>query len=491
MTMTATGRDVVVLGGGLAGLRAASVAAAAGARVTLLEKQDELGGSSALSAGMFWTAPDLTSYQRRVPAGDATLAARIIGAFESDLAAIRGSGVQVDAEPTLGVMGFGLGYSFDVRSYLGVLEARLRAAGGEVRTGVGSFSIEPSSTRRFRVRTEAAGGAEEIDTGAVVLATGGFQASPEHRATHMPGAGARILLRSNPASAGDGMDAALALGGSLAGDLGTFYGHLVPHPVTGFTPEKYMLFSQYYSDHGILVAADGRRFADESRGDEILNQDLAHVEGMTAFLLFDEETRSTYGVSEPFANFGRVDRFELAVSAGARHARAETLEGLVTALGDLGVDAAQLDRTLAGDVTVSHLAAGSVHGAPPTADQLAQLRTGPFYALEVQPAITFTLGGIAIDAEAAVLDPSGARVEGLFAAGADIGGFSSYGYAGGLAPAHITGSIAGQAAAGLTGTGPSRSTPTMLGADRSAVVAGTSPVVAGPESARDGDAGVA
>ena len=68
-----TSRDVVVLGGGLAGLRAASVAAAAGASVTLLEKQDHLGGSSELSAGMFWTAPDLDAYRRRVPDGDTAL----------------------------------------------------------------------------------------------------------------------------------------------------------------------------------------------------------------------------------------------------------------------------------------------------------------------------------------------------------------------------------------------------------------------------------
>ena len=37
---------------------------------------------------------------------------------------------------------------------------------------------------------------------------------------------------------------------------------------------------------------------------------------------------------------------------------------------------------------------------------------------------------------------------GLFAAGADIGGLSNYGYAGGLAPGYITGRWAGTSAAG-------------------------------------------
>lgn len=442
-------RDVVVLGGGLAGLRAASVAAAAGAGVTVLEKQGHLGGSSELSAGMFWTAPDLDAYRRRIPDGDVALAAAVLARYETDLRAIRDSGVAVDPEPTLGVMGFGRGHSFDVRAYLTVLTSWLRRARGEVRTGVRTVAIEPSAARRFRLVTESAAGRGEIHADAVVLATGGFQASREHRGRYMPEVGAHIVLRSNPGSAGDGLDLARSLGAGLAGDLGTFYGHLVPHPVVGFTPDRYMIFSQYYSDHGVLVAADGRRVADESRGDELLTQDLARVDGMTAFLLFDEEVRSTYGISEPFANFGRVDRFRLAVAARARHAVAETLADLVRQLGALGVDAAQLTRTLAGDVEVSHLARRVTHGAPPTGRQLATLRTGPFYALEVQPAITFTLGGIAIGPDAGVLDEAGERIDGLFAVGADIGGFSSYGYAGGLAPAHITGTLAGESVARL------------------------------------------
>ncbi|GAA1655059.1 flavocytochrome c [Georgenia ruanii] len=444
-----TSRDVVVLGGGLAGLRAASVAAAAGASVTLLEKRDQLGGSSELSAGMFWTAPDLDAYRRRVPDGDAHLTARLIGRYEADLQAIRHSGVHVAPEPTFGVMGFGRGYSFDVTAYLTVLTSRLRRARGEVRTGVRTVAIEASTSRRFRLLTESADGRAEIHTDSVVLATGGFQASHEHRGTYMPEVGAHIVLRSNPGSVGDGLDLARSLGAGLAGDLGTFYGHLVPHPVVGFTPDRYMLFSQYYSNHAVMVAPDGRRVSDESRGDELLTQDLAQVDGMTAFLLFDEEVRSTYGISEPFANFGRVDRFRLAVAARSRHAVAETLEDLVQQLGTLGVDAAQLSKTLAGDVEVSHLARRVTRGAPPTRQQLTTLRTGPFYALEVQPAITFTLGGIAIGPDADVRDQAGERIDGLFAVGADIGGFSSYGYAGGLAPAHITGTLAGEAAARL------------------------------------------
>lgn len=440
-------RDVVVIGGGLSGLRAASVAAEGGASVTLLEKQNHLGGSSELSAGMYWTAPDLASYQQRIPNGDLRLATRLIADYETGLSAIRASGVHVDAEATLGVMGFGRGYTFDIGTYLQVLEERLLQSRGEVRTSERIRSVTRSGTRRFRLDTESDDGSHEIHTDAIILATGGFQGSPEHRAAHMPEVGVNILLRSNPGSEGDGLNLALSLGAALAGDLGTFYGHLVPHPVANFTPDRFMHYSQYFSNHGILVAADGRRISDESRGDEILNQDLAEVDGMTAFLIFDEETKSTYGVSEPFANFGRVDRFAFAVQAGARHAKAQTLEELAQQLDALGVDGSQLRRTLAGDIQVSGLAHRVSRSEPPTVQQLEKLRRPPFYALEVQPAITFTLGGIAIDDSTSVLNSVGERIVGLYAAGADLGGFSNYGYAGGLAPAHITGTIAGRSAA--------------------------------------------
>ncbi|WP_091558015.1 FAD-dependent oxidoreductase [Arthrobacter sp. ok362] len=49
--------DVVVVGSGVSGSAAAMTAARRGAKVALLEKQAAFGGSAALSAGMFWTAP--------------------------------------------------------------------------------------------------------------------------------------------------------------------------------------------------------------------------------------------------------------------------------------------------------------------------------------------------------------------------------------------------------------------------------------------------
>ncbi len=64
--------DVIVVGGGLAGLVAALRALEMGARVTLLEKGDGLGGSLVYSSGYLWSYRDLQTFRREAPGGDVT-----------------------------------------------------------------------------------------------------------------------------------------------------------------------------------------------------------------------------------------------------------------------------------------------------------------------------------------------------------------------------------------------------------------------------------
>jgi succinate dehydrogenase/fumarate reductase flavoprotein subunit len=62
-------------------------------------------------------------------------------------------------------------------------------------------------------------------------------------------------------------------------------------------------------------------------------------------------------------------------------------------------------------------------------------------AVRVSPAITHTIGGLRIDERARVVGAVG-----LFAAGADVGGVSTGGYASGLAAALVFGRIAAESA---------------------------------------------
>jgi predicted oxidoreductase len=61
------------------------------------------------------------------------------------------------------------------------------------------------------------------------------------------------------------------------------------------------------------------------------------------------------------------------------------------------------------------------------------LREPPFHALAVAPCITFTFGGLRVDADGRVLGRDGVWIRNLYTAGADAGGLQGTGYVGGIA----------------------------------------------------------
>jgi succinate dehydrogenase/fumarate reductase flavoprotein subunit len=75
---------------------------------------------------------------------------------------------------------------------------------------------------------------------------------------------------------------------------------------------------------------------------------------------------------------------------------------------------------------------------------------GARVAVRVSPGITHTIGGLRIDDRARVMRDDGTPVDGLHAAGADVGGISTGGYASGLAAALVFGRIAAESVAGQT-----------------------------------------
>ena len=93
---------------------------------------------------------------------------------------------------------------------------------------------------------------------------------------------------------------------------------------------------------------------------------------------------------------------------------------------------------------------------PPRVKDATPLLTPPYYVIEVVPAITFSFGGLLINAGARVLDEQGAPVPGLLAAGADSGGVFYRAYAGGLANALVFGLQAVDTAVASLAPAPAR-----------------------------------
>lgn len=443
--------DVIVVGSGIAGASAAAAASRAGARVVLLEKSASFGGSAALSAGMLWTAPDLGAFERRIPLGDAVLGRRLVEDFSRAIDELRATGVRVADEPTRDIMTYGIGYSTDIHGILAWCRDQVIAAGGSVQASapvrrllVSDDDDNDGSVVGVVVATPE--GPRELRAPSVILATGGFARDPELLARYIGTNSDRLLKRSNPGSVGDGLRMARAVGAGGSTAMASFYGHLVPWPLPAFEPEHYLPYSQYYSGSTIFVNLRGERFTDETLGDEILNQLVVAQPEARGVLIFDEHVHLTEARQEPFPGLGATDRFEAAQKAGARWASADTLQALIDLVGAWGVDTDALTATIGGYSEAAAAGGGVVRGVPVSPHARApQIR--PFHALMVQPSITFTFGGVPISVEGEALDPNGAPIAGLYVAGADIGGLSNIGYAGGLAPGYVTGGWAGRAAA--------------------------------------------
>ncbi len=217
------------------------------------------------------------------------------------------------------------------------------------------------------------------------------------------------------------------VGAAASGGMSGFYGHLVPSPLAELREDQFLSLTQYYSNHCILVNREGRRFTDEALGDEVSNQATLRQPGSRAVLICGERVHLERAAAAPYPHGAVVDRLAAAEAVGARFARAGSRGALVEAVGSWGAPRSILQETL--------------EAAPPEL-----LQTPPFYSIEVQPTITFTLGGLAVDVDGRVLDRGGNPVPGLFAAGADAGGLQGYRYVGGLALGAVFGPRAAEAA---------------------------------------------
>jgi succinate dehydrogenase/fumarate reductase flavoprotein subunit len=412
--------DLLVAGAGMAGMAAAARAAELGLEVVVAEKGDDVGGSAVLSAGIVWTAPDVDTARRVAPEGDPALQRALVDGFDAAIERARGAGVAV-SERWTGQMGFGLAHHVDVSSLL----AHHRALVGRAvrtRTAISELVVDADGAVRGAL-LEGPDGPTEVTAGAVLLATGGFQGDAELVGQLIGWGAQRLPVRSNPGSVGDGLRMGRAAGASLSGSLDRFYGHLIPDRLDRFGAADYLPLTQYHSVHSILVNIHGRRFTDESRGDETSNQAVMREPEGRAVLICDEHVRREHAVGPPYPHGQVVDRFAEARRAGGRLARADTAADLVARVAGWGVDAAELARTL----------------------ESAPLREAPLHALAVAPCITFTFGGLRVDADGRVLGPDGRWIRNLYAAGADAGGLQGPGYVGGLALGLVFGSRVAEA----------------------------------------------
>ena len=334
---------------------------------------------------------------------------------------------------------------------LRTLGERLHARGGRILRGMAAQQLlmENGCCVGVEVRS-ATGESRQYRADAVVIADGGFQANPELLRRFITPHPERLLQRNAQSGEGAGLLMAEAVGAKLVG-TDNFYGH-VQHRRAMTDPAlwPYPVLDSLATG-GIVVDGAGRRFCDEGLGGVYVTNAIARLpDPLCAVIVFDDATWNGPGKdwllpANPYL-----------LSAGGNLVSADSLDALAR---KLQMDPAALQDTVAGYHRL--LEGQAVAGQPPRTAQPYKpwpVRQGPFHAVEVCAGITYTMGGIATDAQARVLDANDQPIAGLYAAGACTGGLEggggAAGYSGGLSKSGVFGMLAGEAiVAARTGTG--------------------------------------
>ncbi|MEW9093776.1 MAG: flavocytochrome c [Clostridiaceae bacterium] len=262
-----------------------------------------------------------------------------------------------------------------------------------------------------------------IDAKAVIVATGGFGGSEEMFVKYnekLKGFGST----NHPGATGDGILMAEKLGAQLT-QMEEIQTHPTVVPKNGF-----MITEGVRGNGAILVNRDGKRFINEIETRDVVSKAVLEQEGKTAYLVFDDNVRKSLKAIEKYIEM------ELAVVGDSPEDLAKKLN----------IDPAALKKTVS-DYNGYVKSKKDAEFARP--DMPMEFGNGKYYAIEIEPAVHHTMGGLKINTNTEVLDESGKAIKGLYAAGEAVGGVHGGNRLGGNALTDIIvfGKIAGKNAA--------------------------------------------
>jgi fumarate reductase flavoprotein subunit len=460
-----TDYDVIIVGGGGAGMSAAIEAVDAGARVALLEADDKLGGSTALSGGVYYAAGTsvqrtagiehdsadamfeyyMTLNQYRVEASLARTLSDHAGeglewlitmGVEFAAPALYSSGVEsIPRGHAASGMGAAIGAALD-------REVSKRTIDVALQTRVAGLIIDDGRVRGVSLKDQ------DIHSPAVIIASGGFGANPHLLNKHYPEAAAHgdwTWYIGNPHCVGDG----LALGESAGADI---VGHNRGLLLT--TPNFKKELEVYVPGWLMYVNREGRRFVNEMVEYAVMSGTVKAQTGGSCFAIFDHNAKCEAKPSRQYADAFAAGMISLNWVAEELDAQIKTGKVIsADSLGALetkcGIRPGSLSATVERYNADVQAGVDSMFHKKPT--EMKPVQTPPFHAVEIRPAIVcLTSTGLRIDASAHVLDQRDRIIKGLYAAGETTGGVLGERYIGGgnsIANAIVFGRIAGQQAA--------------------------------------------
>ena len=456
--------DVVIIGSGLAGHCAALEAAAAGAKVLIVDSEGEIGGSSKLSTGMMMAAGTRFQRERGIEDDPALLyrhyvtsnqwlvqpsvAHRLCYDAAETLEWLNDLGVEVIDVINAGEEDRARGHvTHGGAAIIAVLGGQLDQY-DNVDIALGS-RVDRLVQREGRV-VGIAVGEDEITAGAVVVATGGMAANHDLLEKWMPG----VLDQANGPlyhpntfwARGDAIAWAQQVGAQILKGLGS------RAPAWAFG-------GGYAPGFAMVVNRLGRRFYNEYESYGASEVAFLNQPGTIGYLIFDEATKQAMQKPSDVRPFMRVmlpetdyllnnwtsGSLDDYVASGDL-LKADSIEGLAQML---AIPAANL--------------AGAVERYNQSADAgedfdylkpghlLRPVRTAPFYGTVVKlPLLALTAIGMRTDHEACVIHENSLPIPGLYAAGECVGGVLGSIYVGSgnsVANCAVYGRVAGRNAA--------------------------------------------
>lgn len=453
--------DVLVVGGGMAGLCGAISALEKGVKVFVLEKGTRFGGSMWLSNGLIWTFANQAQLRKHIPDGNEALQDFLVDGLPDSLVWLASQGVEL--EPEQSFQGYGRGRRSNPAQMTSVLIDRVKALGGRMLVGTAMQDLLTEDGAVADVLAFDKDGALEIQADSVILATGGFQGNAELVARYITPYADSMYLRSNPWSTGDGFIAAVDIGAAVTPLLNTFYGHALNAPPARFNAFEFQDMSHKYGQISVALNLEGRRFADESAGtgEELLNSCIASQPQATAVYIVDAAIAEMSSENNPPPRVA----IARARNAGGPVIDADNLEDLAEKMHAWGIPPLEVLTSLHGYNAA--VMSGSGDRLQPARRRSAfPIEKAPFTAVMVRSSITYTCGGLQADLDMRVLRRASsisllpmvtaelseiqtAAIPNLYVAGCDLGGISNRGYMGGLSHALVTGRSAGRAAASV------------------------------------------
>lgn len=256
------------------------------------------------------------------------------------------------------------------------------------------------------------GNTYKINAKAVILASGGFGANPDLVEKYKPSLKG-FGTTNQPGATGDALLMVEKLDVSL-----TDIEEIQTHPtVVPFYNE--MITEGIRGDGAILINREGKRFINELETRDVVSEAILSQEGATAFLVLDKQVLDKASTYNSYKEQGFLKE-------------AASLKDLAELM---GLDAATLENSVS---DYNEFVKGKEDKDFARASLDVELVEGPFYYVEIAPAIHHTMGGVTINTNCQVINNSGEVISGLYAAGEVTGGVHGGNRIGGNAVADIT-----------------------------------------------------